>query len=124
MAEGNEDEYLALIERNTWTLLPPLDFTNVVDYKWMYMLKKHAHGSLAHYKARPVAKRFTQKEGLDYFEMFSHVIKQSTIRVILSIALHHGWKLHQLDVSNAFLNGHLSEVIFMNIPLVLIMFVG
>jgi Reverse transcriptase (RNA-dependent DNA polymerase) len=63
-----------------------------------------------------VAIRYTQHEGIDYFETFNPVVKLATIRVVLSIALSQGWSLHQLDVNNVFLHGDLEETIYMEHP--------
>ena len=57
-----------------------------------------------------------QVHGFDFHETFSPVIKPVTIRIILTLALSHGWKLFQLDVDNAFLNGSLEETVFMTQP--------
>lgn len=101
------------MDQHTWDLVSPPPGSNIVGCQWVHKLKKHADGSVAHYKAQLVAKGFTQEAGIDYFETFSPVLKQPTIRVVLSMALHHGWHTIQLDVSNAFLHGQLDEVIFM-----------
>lgn len=72
---------------------------------------------MARYKARLVANGNQQAEGMDFSETFSPVIKQPTLRVILSLAVHHQWPLRQLDVSNAFLHGMIYEDVYMKQPL-------
>ena len=111
--EAMDVEYAAFIQRETWTLVPrPID-ANVVSCKWVYSLKYNPDGSIARYKARLVARDFSQAYGLDYHETFSPVARLSSIRVLFSIALDQSWSLHQLDVSNAFLYGDLDEQVFM-----------
>lgn len=60
---------------------------------------------------------FHQVEGIDEFDTLSHVVKDTTMRVILSIAFYKGWPLRKSDVNNAFLNGELEEVVYMTQPL-------
>ena len=109
-------EYAAFIQRETWTLVPRPTDANVVSCKWVYSLKYNPDGSVARYKARLVARGFSQAYGLDYHETFSPVARLSSIRVLFSIALYQSWSLHQLDVSNAFLYGDLEEKVFMEQP--------
>lgn len=110
------DEFLALQSQNTWTLVPPTNSMNIVGCKWVFRTKFNPDGSVARYKARLVAKGYNQLEGVDFDETFSPVVKKTTIRVILTLAAHHDWDLHQLDVKNAFLHGNLKEDVYMLQP--------
>jgi histone deacetylase 1/2 len=111
-----DSEYMALMKNKTWHLVPPRKGINVVDCKWVWKKKYKADGSLDKYKGRLVAKGFKQRYGIDYGDTFSPVVKPATIRVILSLAVSQGWSLRQLDVSNAFLHGHLEEDVYMRQP--------
>ena len=110
------DEYRALIDNGTWRLVPRPPRANVVSGKWIFKHKYHSDGSLASHKARWVVRGFSQQHGLDYDETFSPVVKPATIRVILSLAVSRSWSIHQLDVKNAFLHGHLEETVYCQQP--------
>ncbi|KAH9747507.1 hypothetical protein KPL70_004741 [Citrus sinensis] len=87
-----------------------------VGCKWVFRTKYNTDGSVSKYTARLVAKGFHQTAGIDYSETFSPVVKSLTMRLILSLTVMQGWKVRQIDVNNAFLNGDLSEDVYM-IPL-------
>ncbi|GJV20114.1 ribonuclease H-like domain-containing protein [Tanacetum coccineum] len=110
------DEYKALIDNNTWVLVPRPPNVNIVRSMWVYKHKYNADGSLNRYKARLVANGRSQQQGIDCDETFSPVVKPATIRTILSLAVSRQWLIHQLDVKNAFLHGHLTETIYMHQP--------
>ncbi|KAJ0615408.1 putative RNA-directed DNA polymerase [Helianthus annuus] len=110
------EEFKALMRNGTWTLVPPVPNANIVDCKWVYRLKRDEHGNIKRYKARLVAKGFNQQPGIDYHETFSPVVKSTTVRVVLSLAVSRKWPLRQLDVQNAFLHGDLKETVYLRQP--------
>ncbi|KAK1630656.1 hypothetical protein QYE76_004971 [Lolium multiflorum] len=114
--DAMEQEYSALLRNNTWTLVPPPSRVNIIDSKWVFKVKKHSDGSIERYKARLVDRGFRQRYGLDYEDTFSLVVKPTTIRLLLSLAVTRGWSLRQLDVHNAFLHGLLEEEVYMRQP--------
>lgn len=89
---------------------------NIIGSKWIFRIKHNYDGSIQQYKARLVAQGFHQTLGIDFHETFSPVIKPPTIRLILTLAASHNWPVLQLDINNAFLNGHLQEKVFMYQP--------
>ena len=78
---------------------------SVVTSRWLYKIKYVADGDIEKYKARFVARGFSQVEGVDYDETFAPVARYTSIRSIISIAAEMGWQIHQMDVKTAFLNG-------------------
>ncbi|KAH9762199.1 retrovirus-related pol polyprotein from transposon RE1 [Citrus sinensis] len=108
-----KNEYDKLIENRTWSLVPRIENQKIVRNKWAYRIKYNTDGSVANYKARLVAKGFQQIEGVNYFDTFSPVVKPATIRVVLNLAVMNQWIVRQVDINNAFLNGELSEEVFM-----------
>ena len=74
--------------------------------KWVYKTKKYSLGNIERYKAKLVAKGYTQKEGIDYKKKISHVSKKDSLRIILVL---HNFELKQMDVKTTFLNGELEE---------------
>ena len=109
-------EFTALMNIKTWSLCPKPSYKKVVHNKWVFKIKQKLDGTIDRYKARLVAKGFDQEEGIDFIETFSPVIKPATIRLVLALAVHFIWFIHQLDISNAFLRGFLEEEVFMEQP--------
>ena len=109
-----QSEFDALQNNKTWTLIPREQAGKIVGNKWVFRVKYNPDGSISKYKAILVAKGFHQTQGVDFFETFSPVVKPCTIRIILSIAVMNHWSIRQLDVNNAFLNGILTEEVFMH----------
>ncbi|GJX40386.1 ribonuclease H-like domain-containing protein [Tanacetum coccineum] len=105
--DAMSDEYNALINNNTWVLVPRPQGANVIHSLWLFRHKYHADGSLSRYKALLFANGNNQQLGIDCDETFSSVDKLATIQTVLSLSVSQKWRIHQLDVKNAFLNGDL-----------------
>jgi hypothetical protein len=106
-------EITALHANNIWSFVLFDPSMNVVGYRWVYKIKRRADGAIDRYKARLVARGFTQQEGIDYLKTLSPVVKPTTVRLVLALAVSTNWQICQLDVHNAFLNGSLQEVVYM-----------
>ena len=88
----------------------------LVDSKWVFKVKRNADGSIKKFKARLVARGFTQREGIDFNETYAPVVKFNTLRALLALAAKLDLHVHQLDVVTAFLNGDLDAEIWMRLP--------
>ena len=86
--------------------------------KWVYTKKRDEKGNIVRFKAQLVAQGFSQKPGLDYDDLntFAPVVRYESLRTLLATAAQHGWYLNQYDVKNAYLNGEIEEVIYMQQP--------
>ena len=115
--EAAMQEEMSRIEQlGTWVLVPRPEGVNIVRCKWVYKIKRDEKGNVSRYKARLVAQGFTQVPGVDYVDTFAPVAKFSTLRVLLALAAQLDLEIHQMDVKNAYLNGTLTETIYMRQP--------
>lgn len=113
--EAMEDEMQAMYANNTWDLVELPKGRKSVGCKWVYKVKPLADGS-SKYKARLVAKGFSQKYGQDYDEVFAPVVKQSTFRILLSVASYKNMSVNHIDIKTAFLNGDLDNEVYLKQP--------
>jgi len=111
-----QEEYNSLMANNTWTLVPLPPSRKPVSCKWVFKIKQGVNGEVERYKARLVARGFTQTYGVDYNETFAPVAKFTSIRCILALAALEDMEIHQMDVKMTILNGELEEEIYMNQP--------
>ena len=109
--QGMKEEMDSLENKKTWDLVH-LPTGRALHNKWVYKLKEE-DGGKKRYKARLIIQEFAQKKGIDFDEIFSHVVKMTSIRTILSLMVVEYYHIEQLDVKTTFLHGDLEEKIYM-----------
>lgn len=111
-----QEEIEALHKNKTWQLVPLPRGRKAIGNKWVYKIKRDSNDQVERYRARLVVKGYAQKEGIDFNEIFSPVVRLTTIRVVLAMCATFDLHLEQLDVKTAFLHGELEEEIYMLQP--------
>ena len=115
--KGAMDEEIKAIKKNdTWELASLPKGHKVINEKWVYKAKKNAKGKVERHKARLVEKVYNQRADIDYDEVFGPIAWLETIRLIISLATQNNWRIHQMDVKSAFLNGVLKEEVYIDQP--------
>ncbi|KAK2574783.1 hypothetical protein KPH14_013025, partial [Odynerus spinipes] len=114
--EAMDEEIDSLLKNDTWEIVPAPQDRKPVSCKWVYKIKRNAEGKIERYKARLVARGFSQKYGTDYDEVFAPVVRQTTFRTLLTIAGKESMIVKHYDAKTAFLNGQLKETIYMTQP--------
>jgi hypothetical protein len=92
-------------ENQVWTLVEPPHDVNVIGTKWVFKNKQEEDGEVVRNKARLVAQGFSQVEDLDFGKNFALVARLEAIKILLAFAASKGFKLYQMDMKNAFING-------------------
>jgi hypothetical protein len=110
-----EEEINNFTRNEVWYLVPCSN-QNIVGTKWVFCNKQDEHGVVTRNKARLVAKGYSQVEGLDFDETYTPVARLEPIRILLAYATYHGFKLYQMDVKSAFLNGPIKEEVYVEQP--------
>jgi len=111
-----DEEYEPLIANKTWKLVETPEDTKIIGSKWIFRLKKDEKGRIIRYKARLVALGYNQEFGMDYHEVFAPMVKQTTLRTLLTITGRNKLQVRHYDIKNAFLNADLTEEIYMRQP--------
>mmetsp|Transcript_15021 Transcript_15021/g.28265 ORF Transcript_15021/g.28265 Transcript_15021/m.28265 type:complete len:2300 (+) Transcript_15021:159-7058(+) len=122
--EAMKQEILALLQQRTWIRVPrsevPLnpDGTprKILKGTWAFKLKRLPDGMPLKYKARYCCRGDMQTEGVDYFDTYAPVVQWSTIRLILTLTLKHGWSTRQVDYTNAFAQADIQEEVYIEPP--------
>jgi hypothetical protein len=111
-----QEELNNFTRNEVWHLVPRSN-QNVVGTKWIFRNKQDEHGVVTRNKARLVAKGYSQVEGFDFDETYAPVARLESIRILLAYATYHGFKLYQMDMKSAFLNGPIKEEVYVEQPL-------
>ncbi|GJS62731.1 putative nucleotidyltransferase, ribonuclease H [Tanacetum coccineum] len=115
--DAMQEELNQFYRNKLWTLVP-LPFRKIaIGSKWVFKNKKDEHGTTTKNKARLVAQWYSQDEGIYYDETFAPVARMEAIRIFLAFATYMNFKVYQMDVKSAFLNGKLKEEVYVKQPL-------
>jgi hypothetical protein len=106
-------EFRSLIKNKTWRLIRRPSNRNIVIYKWVFKYKKDQDGNIIRFKARLIARGFTQIYGIDYLDTFAPVAKLDLLRILLAITAIEDLEVYQMDVVTVFLIGEMDEEIYM-----------
>nr|GEY96788.1 retrotransposon protein, putative, Ty1-copia subclass [Tanacetum cinerariifolium] len=109
-------EMKSIKDNDVWVLVELPSNARTVGSKWLFKKKTDMDGAVYIFKARLIAKGFTQTYRVDYEETFSPVADIRAIRILIAIAVYYDYEIWQMDVKTAFLNGHLSEEVYMEQP--------
>ena len=113
--EAMNEEMKSLDENNTYTLTKLPEGKSLVGTRWVYTVKEKENGGVR-YKARYVAKGYSQVPEIDYFETFSLTAKIISIRLLMQLALDFSLDLHQMDVKTAYLNAPIDCELYVEQP--------
>ncbi|GAA0151182.1 transmembrane signal receptor [Lithospermum erythrorhizon] len=114
--DAMQKEISTLEDNGTWSLVQLSEGKKALGTQWVYKIKYNSDGSVERFKGRLVVFGNHQVEDIDYNDTFAHVAKMVTVRAFLAVAVVKSWELHKMDVHNAFLDGDLSEEVYMRIP--------
>ena len=114
--EAMRSELKSMDENQVWDLVDPPPGVTAIGCKWVFKKKTDVDGNVQIHKARPIAKRYGQVQGIDYDETYSPVAMLKSVRIVLSIAAYFDYEIWQMDVKTAFLNGNLTEDVYMIQP--------
>jgi hypothetical protein len=114
--EAVEYELNALKRNQTWTLVDRPANKNIISCRYIFRIKRDQYGKIDRYRARLVARGFSQRQGQDFSETFAPVAKMPSFRLLLTLAVQFDLLIEQIDVTSAFLHGELEDEIYMEVP--------
>jgi hypothetical protein len=117
--EAMQQEIMALLQQRTWTRVDRRSVPKhqkILKGTWAFKLKRLPDGTPLKYKARYCCRGDMQTEGIDYFDTYAPVVQWSTVRLVLTLALKHGWATRQVDYTNAFAQADIQEEVYIEPP--------
>ena len=111
-----QEELNQFVRNDVWKLVPKPKDQTIIGTKWVFRNKMDENGVVSRNKARLVAQGYNQQEGIDYDETYAPVARLESIRILLAYACAYDFKLFQMDVKSAFLNGFINEEVYVAQP--------
>jgi len=111
-----EDEIQSLEDNNTWDIVNVPSDQHVLKGRWVYKVKRDAHGQVSRYKARWVVKGYKQQFDIDYDQTFVSVVKLQMYKTLFALAAHYDLEVDQMNVTTAFLYGPIDQVVYVELP--------
>ncbi|GJV18204.1 retrovirus-related pol polyprotein from transposon TNT 1-94 [Tanacetum coccineum] len=112
-----QEELNQFVANDVWELVPLPISQSVIGTKWVFRNKLDENGIVSRNKARLVSQGYNQQEGIDYDETYALVARLESIRILLAIAYENDFKLYQMDMKSAFINGFINEEVYVAQPL-------
>jgi len=109
--DAMNEEYKSMQDNQVWDLVLLPEGKKPIGCKWIFKTKRDSKDNVERYKARLIAKGFTQSAGINFTETFSLVSSKGSFKTIIALIAHFDLELHQMDVKTAFLNGDIDETI-------------
>jgi hypothetical protein len=110
------EEIKAIEDNHAWELTELLEGRRAIGVKWVFKVKRNEAGTVVRHKVRLVVKGYSQRQGVDYEEVFARVARLEAERLLIALAAHQSWEVHHLDVKSTFLNRELNEEVYVAQP--------
>jgi hypothetical protein len=106
------EEIDSIEENGTWNFVDLPPSRKLIGVKWVFKVKRDEHGAVFKHKAHLVVKGYAQRYVIDYDDIFVSVAQLDSVRLLIALTAHEGWKVHHMNIKSAFLNGDLQEEVY------------
>lgn len=114
--ESAKEEVATQLKKGVFRITQPPPGQKIIEGQWVFKIKENPDGTVAKFKARWVAKGYTQVKGRDYNKTYAPVVRSDTSRMLLAISARKGWHIHQYDIVTAYLNSKVNRMLYTLIP--------